>query len=606
MVDFSEKTSVDFKFVKCAATSKKENEAEDHFSNAQDIVGFDRPKALESSLCLSDNTDEATKNQDSRNTRKENEKSELIRMILESIASVPVAIEKIHTNKELRMALYEEIGSSSKLLSCFVLEPEANADTNHLTDVLSSTPVSPRSASEDFSISVLPDPSHHEISEFIIPQSLSPSVCPSNKASDRLDLYTHALFQDGEPATALWPREPNQFAFTQEEEMTGQEGGIYTEMAVSEDSLDVDEEGGRGSDVQSSLDNSAVDCQKNENGDQLEVLNLRIIRPRSRTGFAPSEDWKPSINTLIAGRYFVESAIGEAVFSRTYKCLDNTLGQQVCLKIIRNVKEYFDQGIDEIRVLEYIQENCDVDDKNLLRLLDYFYYREHLIVVTELLHNNLYEMSEVLQAEGLINYFTLARIKHIGKQLLSALECLHSLNLVHCDLKPENILIQSIADCQVKIIDFGSACFITDELTSYVQSRSYRAPEVILGLSYDQKVDVWSLGCVLAELFLDDVLFNNESEESLLASIIETIGPIPSKLMLQNPELMINFSESEIFTFDSRGNGVVRKRGESPPLESLVQTSDHLFIDLLRNLLQIDPDLRLAASEALKHTCFRT
>lgn len=133
------------------------------------------------------------------------------------------------------------------------------------------------------------------------------------------------------------------------------------------------------------------------------------------------------------------------------------------------------------------------------------------------------------------------------------------------------------------------------------------------------------MGCVLAELFLDDVLFNNESEESLLASIIETIGrflamrymnnllstipcigPIPSKLMLQNPELMINFSESEIFTFDSRGNGVVRKRGESPPLESLVQTSDHLFIDLLRNLLQIDPDLRLAASEALKHTCFRT
>lgn len=101
----------------------------------------------------------------------------------------------------------------------------------------------------------------------------------------------------------------------------------------------------------------------------------------------------------------------------------------------------------------------------------------------QLLHNNLYEMSEVLQAEGLINYFTLARIKHIGKQLLSALECLHSLNLVHCDLKPENILIQSIADCQVKIIDFGSACFITDELTSYVQSRSYRAPEV-LSLSF--------------------------------------------------------------------------------------------------------------------------
>jgi serine/threonine protein kinase len=61
--------------------------------------------------------------------------------------------------------------------------------------------------------------------------------------------------------------------------------------------------------------------------------------------------------------------------------------------------------------------------------------------------------------------------------------------------------------CEVKVIDLGSSCFITDHLSSYVQSRSYRAPEVILGLPYGQKIDIWSLGCILAELATGYVLF---------------------------------------------------------------------------------------------------
>lgn len=79
----------------------------------------------------------------------------------------------------------------------------------------------------------------------------------------------------------------------------------------------------------------------------------------------------------------VELAIGEAVFSRTYKCVDTSTNAIVCLKIIKNNKEYFDQGVDEIRLLQFIARNCNVDDKHLVRLLDYFYFREHLIIVTE-------------------------------------------------------------------------------------------------------------------------------------------------------------------------------------------------------------------------------
>lgn len=90
-------------------------------------------------------------------------------------------------------------------------------------------------------------------------------------------------------------------------------------------------------------------------------------------------------------------------------------------------------------------------------------------------------------------------------QCLEALQFLHGLGLIHCDLKPENILVKSYSRCEVKVIDLGSSCFETDHLCSYVQSRSYRAPEVILGLPYDKKIDIWSLGCILAELCTGNV-----------------------------------------------------------------------------------------------------
>jgi serine/threonine protein kinase len=109
---------------------------------------------------------------------------------------------------------------------------------------------------------------------------------------------------------------------------------------------------------------------------------------------------------------------------------------------------------------------------------DYFYYKEHLFIVCELLRDNLYEFYKYNRNSGDELYFTLPRLKRVAKQCLMAMSYIHSLNLIHCDLKPENILIKSYSRCEVKIIDFGSSCFTNDSLGSYVQSRAYRAPEV--------------------------------------------------------------------------------------------------------------------------------
>jgi serine/threonine protein kinase len=85
--------------------------------------------------------------------------------------------------------------------------------------------------------------------------------------------------------------------------------------------------------------------------------------------------------------------------------------------------------------------------------------------------------------------------------MLTALAKLHELHIIHCDLKPENILIKSYSNKIIKIIDVGSSIFFHDEPQFYVQTRSYRAPEVILGCPYTEKIDIWSIGCIVAELF---------------------------------------------------------------------------------------------------------
>lgn len=333
-----------------------------------------------------------------------------------------------------------------------------------------------------------------------------------------------------------------------------------------------------------------------------EIFHLRVIHRKNRTGFEESKDLPIIINQVIAGRYYVTEYLGSAAFSKVVQAHDLHTGMDVCLKIIKNDKDFFDQSLDEIKLLKFVNKNDPGNKFHILRLYDYFYHQEHLFIVTELLRANLYEFQKFNRESGTEPYFTLNRLQVITRQCLEALEFLHSLGIIHCDLKPENILIKSYRRCEIKVIDLGSSCFQGDNLSLYVQSRSYRAPEVILGLPYDQKIDLWSLGCILSELCSGEVLFPNEEIVMLLGRVIGMFGLIDMEMLLTGQETHKYFTrEYDLYHIIEETNELEFIIPEESSLEHHLQISDPEFIHFVKYLLQVNPKRRPTAREALQH-----
>ncbi|KAG4953290.1 hypothetical protein GLYMA_14G058900v4 [Glycine max] len=336
--------------------------------------------------------------------------------------------------------------------------------------------------------------------------------------------------------------------------------------------------------------------------EEYEVFDLRIIHRKNRTGFEENKELPIVLNTVLAGRYYVTEYLGSAAFSRVVQAHDLQTGIDVCLKIIKNDKDFFDQSLDEIKLLKLVNKHDPADLHHFLRLYDYFYHQEHLFIVTELLQANLYEFQKFKQESGGEEYFTLNRLQLITRQCLEALQYLHSLGIVHCDLKPENILIKSYRRCEIKVIDLGSSCFQTDNLCLYVQSRSYRAPEVMLGLQYDEKIDIWSLGCILAELCSGEVLFPNDAVVMILARMIGMFGSIDMEMLVKGQETHKYFTkEYDIYYVNEETDQLEYIIPEESSLEQHLQVTDTTFIDFVRYLLSINPKRRPTARQALRH-----
>jgi dual specificity tyrosine-phosphorylation-regulated kinase 2/3/4 len=225
-----------------------------------------------------------------------------------------------------------------------------------------------------------------------------------------------------------------------------------------------------------------------------------------------------------------------------------------------------------------------------------FYFRGHLCISTELLDMNLYEFIKSNQFRG----FSLKLIRRFTKQMLSSLNLLKQHKVIHCDLKPENILLRHPMHSEIKVIDFGSSCFEKEKVYTYIQSRFYRSPEVILGMNYGLPIDMWSLGCILAELYTGVPIFPGENEQEQLACIMEVFGP-PEKHLIEKStrkKLFFDSMGKPRLTVSSKGR---RRRPSSKTLQQVLKCDDEAFLDFLARCLRWDPERRIKPDEAVHH-----
>ncbi|KAI8367511.1 kinase-like domain-containing protein [Radiomyces spectabilis] len=333
-------------------------------------------------------------------------------------------------------------------------------------------------------------------------------------------------------------------------------------------------------------------------------------------------------------RYVVLDILGSGTFGQVTKCRNLVTGEIVAVKVVKNKPAYYRQGLIEVDILRELNTIYDPLDKHhILRLQHSFVHKHHLCLIFELLSFNLYELMRQNSFRGLSVNF----IRILASQLLEALVVLRKAQIIHCDLKPENILLESLTSPKVKVIDFGSSCFVHKQMYAYIQSRFYRSPEVLLGVPYTTAIDMWSFGCIIAELYLGLPIFPGSSEYNQLSRIIETLG-LPPNYMIEegsNGSLYFNamFNEhspstSMQYCFKSKQQFLeetqkmekpskryfhstnlpdlifkypMRKHMSSLERERVEMGHRALLLDFLNYVLQIDPLLRPTPEEAQNH-----
>lgn len=202
--------------------------------------------------------------------------------------------------------------------------------------------------------------------------------------------------------------------------------------------------------------------------------------------------------------------------------------------------------------------------------------------------------------------FPLGRIRQISHHLLQALSLLKKLEIAHADIKLENILCGKVGG--VKLADFGISCTIPD-MSTYIQSRWYRAPEVILHANWGVPIDMWSLGCVLAELYTGFPLFPGEDASQQLMLQMELLGSIPQSVRnkIGNFRLMRFFHGVDLKepSCTEDGQGCPHPVGSKNIDDLLGAEVEESFAAFILRCLDLDPDTRLTPEEALAHPFMR-
>ncbi|XP_017057934.1 serine/threonine-protein kinase PRP4 homolog [Drosophila ficusphila] len=326
--------------------------------------------------------------------------------------------------------------------------------------------------------------------------------------------------------------------------------------------------------------------------------------------------YRVRIGEVLDNRYLVNGYTGQGVFSNVVRGRDQARGQaNVAIKIIRNNEIMHKTGLRELEILKKLNDADPEDRFHCLRLYRHFFHKQHLCMVFEPLAMNL---REVLKKYGKNVGLHIKAVRSYTQQLFLALKLLKKTGILHADIKPDNILVNE-NNLILKLCDFGSASAISDnEITPYLVSRFYRAPEIILGIPYDYGIDTWSAGCTIYELYTGKILFSGKSNNQMLKFFMDVKGKIPNRIVRkgqfkeQHFDQSCNFLYHEIDRLTEREKIVVmpvvkpsRSLQQELIAEQNLPDDQHRKVtqlkDLLENMFALDPAKRISLNQALVH-----
>ncbi|GIY41043.1 hypothetical protein CEXT_540141 [Caerostris extrusa] len=318
---------------------------------------------------------------------------------------------------------------------------------------------------------------------------------------------------------------------------------------------------------------------------------------------------------VLNGRYSVFGIKGQGVFSTVIRARDEARKtEDVAIKIIRNGNIMHKTGLKELETLRRLNDE-DPDDKyHCLRLKGNFVHKNHPCLVFESLCMNL---REVLKKYGKDVGLHIKAVRSYTQQLFLALKLLKKCNILHADIKPDNILVDEKKSA-LKLCDFGSASHVAEnDITPYLVSRFYRAPEIILGLKYGFGIDLWSVGCTIYELYTGKIMFPGKSNNQMLKYFMDLKGKLSNKLIKrgqfkdQHFDMHFNFCYHEIDRVTEKVKIVVLTNINpsrdlqaeliSPNLPDDQFRKVNQLKDLLDKILMLDPSKRISINQALMH-----
>ncbi|GAB5360810.1 hypothetical protein AAMO2058_000659100 [Amorphochlora amoebiformis] len=314
------------------------------------------------------------------------------------------------------------------------------------------------------------------------------------------------------------------------------------------------------------------------------VAPLKEIKRGSRTFVKVKLD-----NTIYQcdQRYTLKCTLGHGAYGHVASATDTLTGNKVAIK---RVDRLLDDETDAKRILrevKILRHLCK--HPNIVKLVDFYLEPKKefnvVYIVFELMQTDL---RKIIQSKN-----KLERVHHqyITYQLLCGLKYMHSANIWHRDLKPANLLLN--ANSTLKICDFGLSRGVDDnsQVTDYVVTRWYRAPEVMVCDSYDEKIDLWSVGCILAELHGRKPAFRGSDSRDQVSEYLKVLGaPKPEDLSFITNEHAKKFVQNFGSTLKPENKLPLKYRDMSPDA-----------MELMMKMLQFNPQKRVSVDEALNH-----